>query len=133
MDIWTAFQDFRAKFDAELLKPITERKMPKFDCPKATREGVISKILDLFENDMKKEKFKESIRKCFISTGCAPRFNADPDLYEFEEYSTTAAKGTMKVAPSGTVVKEEFPATFVDGVDCHSYSASDSDESESDG
>ena len=41
----------------------------------------------------------------------------------------------MKVAPSGTVVKEEFPAIFVDGVDCHSYSDSDSDsdESESDG
>ena len=88
---------------------------------------------------MNKEKFKESIWKCFISTGCTPRFNADPDLNEFEEYSTTAAKGTMKVAPSGTVVKEEFPAIFVDGVDCHSYSDSysdsdsDSDESESDG
>ena len=84
---------------------------------------------------MNKEKFKESIWKCFISTGCTRRCNADPDLNEFEEYSTTAAKGTMKVAPSGTVVKEEFPATFVDGVDCHSYSDSDSDsdESESDG
>ena len=76
---------------------------------------------------MKKEKFKESIQKC------ATRFNADPDLYEFEEYSTTAAKGTMKVAPSGTVVKEEFPVAFVDGIDCHSDSESDSDESESEG
>eukprot|EP00597_Dinobryon_sp_UTEXLB2267_P006446 CAMPEP_0170060558 /NCGR_PEP_ID=MMETSP0019_2-20121128/2458_1 /TAXON_ID=98059 /ORGANISM="Dinobryon sp., Strain UTEXLB2267" /LENGTH=95 /DNA_ID=CAMNT_0010266173 /DNA_START=394 /DNA_END=677 /DNA_ORIENTATION=+ len=74
---------------------IDVRKMPKWSCPKPTLHQCIHDLMELFQNGaFVQEKFRDSVRKSFIETGCAPDINGS--------YSNSN-KGSLPIVPTGTV------------------------------
>ena len=50
------------------------------------------------------QKFKESIMRSFISTGCAPDSDGN-----YRRYCANINKGSIPIIPTGTIAKSEFP------------------------
>ena len=81
--ILEAFRDFKAMYDAELLKSSEERTQINFVPPKPTLLGTIQKVIGLFSEDFRKAEFRSSIAKSFIKTGSFPNIDeGNFKLYE---------------------------------------------------
>ena len=103
--VFNYFQQFRELYEEEKDKPLEERKMPKWSCPKPTLQQCILDLMDLFQNGaFIQDKFKDSIKKSFISTGCAPDMNGN-----YHKYFANTNKGSLVNVPTGTMEKAEFP------------------------
>ena len=106
--IFKYFQEYKALYDAELLKPKEERRLPKFKVPKPTLIQCIKDILALFKlptGEFTSAKFQKSVKQSFIKTVTAPDANGD-----FVLHSRNEAKGSLPIAPAGTVDASEFVA-----------------------
>mmetsp|Transcript_7765 Transcript_7765/g.10714 ORF Transcript_7765/g.10714 Transcript_7765/m.10714 type:complete len:107 (+) Transcript_7765:515-835(+) len=76
------------------------------NCPKPTLQQCIRDLMNLFQHGIfTEQKFKDSVRNSFINTGCAP----DNDC-TYRKYFANFNKGSLKIIPTGTIAKTEFPS-----------------------
>lgn len=120
--------EFKAKYDAELAKPKTARICPQWIPPKPSLHECLLDLLDLFKDGgaFCTPKFVEGIKSSFIKTGTGPKLDGT-----FTQYSAVADKGTMLIAPAGTVHSNEFKK-FVDSLADNSDGESSDDEDDDD-
>ena len=88
------------------------RQIPKWTCPKPTLHQCILDLCELFQQGaFVTQKFKDSVKASFISTGCSPNSNGS-----FQQYKANLTKGSFKIVPTGTVEAKEFTkdANYVD-------------------
>lgn len=125
--VFNYFQNFRESYEEEKLKPIEQRRMPKWSCPKPALNQCIRDLMDLFQKGVfLEQKFKDSIKTSFITTGCAPDVNGT-----YRKYNSNSNKGSLSVVPTGTISKTEFPSD-IDQIDLVNLIDGDDDESEED-
>ena len=80
--------------------------MPEWSCPKPTLHQCIADLMNLLQNGaFVEEKFKESVKNSFIATECAPNMDGT-----YKKYYANTNKGSLKIIPTGTVAKSEFPS-----------------------
>jgi hypothetical protein len=92
------FQIFKQLFISEASKPPAERSLPVWKPPKPTMTQCILDVMNLISSKFATPKFKNSLKKSFISTGAAPDSNGN-----FVIYKETTGHGTMEKAPAGTI------------------------------
>jgi hypothetical protein len=111
--IYQYFQEFKVKYNNQLLKPLAERILPKWSCPKPSLQQCVQDLCELFQpnGSFNTAAFRLSIQKSFIKTCTAYK----PDK-SFQLYNQNDNKGSMPIIPTGTVRKDEFPedANYVD-------------------
>jgi hypothetical protein len=82
--------------------------------------------MDLFKNGtFVQQKFKDSIKNSFISTGCAPDIDNS-----YQKYNATANKGSIPIIPSGTVEQTEFPVADEHYIDLVNLIDNDDEETD---
>jgi len=81
------------------------RQIPnKWTCPKPTLHQCIIDLCELFQQGaFVTQKFKDSVKASFKSTGCAPNSKGS-----FQQYKANSTKGSFKIVPTGTVDAKEF-------------------------
>jgi len=124
--VFQYFQQFRELYEKEKDKPLEERKMPNWSCPKPTLHQCIRDLMDLFKNGtFVQQKFKDSIMNSFIATGCAPDIDNS-----YRKYNATANKGSIPIIPSGTVDQAEFPVADEHYIDLVNLIDNDDEETD---
>ena len=67
--IYDYFQTWRFQRARELAKPESERKLIPFEPPKPKLIDGLRTVLEVEETTLMTDKFKNSLRKCFVSVG----------------------------------------------------------------
>ena len=68
-------QDWKIKRLEQLAKPEEERVLPPFSPPKPKLADGLLCLFDVFNTDMKAEKYQEGMARCFVKSGQFPDEN----------------------------------------------------------
>jgi hypothetical protein len=93
------FGEWKERFNSQKLKPEAQRVTPEWSPPKPSLKECILDVIGIIGTFFTTEKFKDSIRRSFISTGTSYK----EDDGTFVVYKKKCSQGTIKIAPEGTV------------------------------
>ena len=80
-------QDWKIKRLEQLAKPEEERVLPPFSPPKPKLVDGLLCLFDVFNTDMKAEKYQEGMARCFVKSGQFPDENGNFYKYYSHEHS----------------------------------------------
>jgi hypothetical protein len=108
------FKGFRLEYIENDKIPVENRKKMKSTPPKPTMVEGIQDLIDLFEEDFKLTKFKQSIARSFVSTGTAP---SPVDEITFNKYNSNdmlvGTTGTTTIIPNGSQRSIQDESEFI--------------------
>jgi hypothetical protein len=72
---------WKGKWAMELLKPAAERRLQPFSPPKPTLSAGLSTLFKTVANEFTAPKFREGMRRCFVSVGLTKDPSVDPPAF----------------------------------------------------